>query len=216
MPSTRTFSIVSLAIAAVFTATPSPVYREWVGSGFLISTPSMKTSPVAAEPMLMLMPWQTPLSVLQGVVRSISPPMMITLWPPSMSMPPTSGTLGSSTIQSLLLLRLRYWWLPVLDRFKVAHACNASPQAGGAQVSLAPGPGVGAGLGVGAGVAVGVGVGVGMGPGAATTTSCSTLPVWPSPSAIVNRTYLVPTSWKLNDIVTPLPSRELSASSVHP
>src|SRR5437763_16275166 len=176
MPSTRTFSMVSLVMAAVFTATPSPVYREWVGSGFLINTPSMKPSPVAAEPMLMLMPWQTPLSVLQGVVRSISPPMMITLWPPSMSRPPTTGTLGSVTSQSLLLLRLRYWWLPVLDRFKVAHACNASPQAGGAQVSLAPEPGVGAGVGVG--VAVGVGVGVGMGLGAATTTtSCSTLPV---------------------------------------
>src|SRR5437763_248976 len=211
MPSTRTFSMVSLVMAAVFTATPSPVYREWVGSGFLINTPSMKPSPVAAEPMLMLMPWQTPLSVLQGVVRSISPPMMITLWPPSMSMPPTSGTLGSSTIQSLLLLRLRYWWLPVLDRFKVAHACNASPQAGGAQVSLAPGPGVGAGVGVG----VADGLGGGVASGAGTTTSCSTLPAWPIASVTVSRTYLVPTSWKLNDIVTPVPSRELSASSVH-
>src|SRR5438094_6862367 len=164
MPSTRTFSIVSLAIAAVFTATPSPVYREWVGSGFLISTPSMKTSPVAAEPMLMLMPWQTPLSVLQGVVRSISPPMMITLWPPSMSRPPTTGSPGSLTIQSLLLLRLRDWWLPVFDRFKVAHTCNAAPQAGGAQVSLAPGPGVGAGVGVGVAVGVGVGGGAGTAP----------------------------------------------------
>src|SRR5438876_9067063 len=138
MPSMRTFWMVIAESAAALTSIPSPVYWEWEGSGFLISTPSMYTSPVEAGLVLMLMPWQTLVSVRQGVVRSISPPMMVTLWPPSMSRPPTTGTLGRVTIQSLVLSRPRYWWLPVSETYKVAQVCVASPQGGGAQLSGGP------------------------------------------------------------------------------
>src|SRR5205823_11322705 len=112
---------------------------------------------------------------------------------------------------------------PVLESWSVAQVCVASPQAGGRQVNV---PALGVGVGVGAGVAVGVGVGVtvgfgvavgvgeavgigvgvgvGLGP-APTTTLCSTVAWRPSPSVIVRRAYLVPTSWKVKLIVTPPP-----------
>src|SRR5436190_55397 len=45
-------------------------------------------------------------------------------------------------------------------------------------------------------------------------TSCSTLALWDLASVMVNRTYLVPGSRNVNDIPTPVPSSEPSASSV--
>ena len=73
--------------------------------------------------------------------------------------------------------------------------------------------------GVGDGLAVAVGAGVGLGLGLAdepTTTLCSTLATCPRASVTDNRTYLVPTPWKVKLIVGPLPRLELSASSVQP
>src|SRR2546428_5313170 len=91
----------------------------------------------------------------------------------------------------------------------------------GVGLGVGPGAGVadgdGAGVGVGVGVGVGIGVGVGLGEiGEATNTSCSTLTVCPRASVTVKRTYLVPTSWKVNVIVGPLPRFERSASSRQP
>ncbi len=45
-------------------------------------------------------------------------------------------------------------------------------------------------------------------------TSCSTLALRDCESVMVSRTYLVPTSRNVNDIRTPVPSSELSPSSV--
>ena len=47
-----------------------------------------------------------------------------------------------------------------------------------------------------------------------TMTSCSTLALRDCESVMVRRTYLVPGSRNVNDIWTPVPSSELSASSV--
>ena len=47
-----------------------------------------------------------------------------------------------------------------------------------------------------------------------TVTSCSTLAVRDCASVMVSRTYLIPGSRNVNDIRTPVPSSELSASSV--
>jgi hypothetical protein len=48
-----------------------------------------------------------------------------------------------------------------------------------------------------------------------TMTSCSTLELRPFESVTVNRTYLVPVCLNVNDVFTPVPRSDLSASSVH-
>src|SRR5437660_725463 len=88
--------------------------------------------------------------------------MMMTLWPPLMPRPPTTGVVGSLMVQSFVLSRVKLWCAPVFATLRVAQAWLASPQAGGRQVSSEPGPGAGVAVGVGVGVGAGVGVGVGL------------------------------------------------------